>query len=189
MVPSNPQHEISNQLKARCCGRVAQYEPRIASEYIYIYYTVYQSIYLSVCFFVCLFVCLFLSMPLMYFMSTCMDLYASVVCAYVSVVFYAPNLEYVRVIQYPVSCPCSGNTFFFGRMKRKTKYKSQLIRFSCWHARWSMVWPARFCVQLEEMNPKPNGQTDQMKHWWKTWDINIFVFAACWCFPVRGMDP
>jgi hypothetical protein len=56
MVPSNPQHEISNQLKARCCGRVAQYEPRIASEYIYILYSV--SIYLSVCLFLCLSVCL-----------------------------------------------------------------------------------------------------------------------------------
>lgn len=35
------------------------------------------------------------------------------VCAYVSVVLYVSNLEHVRVIQYPVSCPCSGNTFFF----------------------------------------------------------------------------
>ena len=37
---SSPKIEISNQLRARCCRRVAQFEPHITSEkeyYIYIY--------------------------------------------------------------------------------------------------------------------------------------------------------
>ena len=156
--------------------------------YIYILYSV--SIYLSVCLFLCLSVCLPVSLyavnVLYVYMhgSVCIGGVCVCICCLLCTQSGACTGDSISRF-----VPVQRQHVFFGRMKRKTKYKSQLIRFSCWHARWSMVWPARFCVQLEEMNPKPNGQTDQMKHWWKTWDINIFVFAACWCFPVRGMDP
>ena len=71
-------------------------------------------------------------MPLMYFMSY---MHGSVciggVCVCICLSFYVPNLEHVRVIQYPVFVARAEAThFFFGaHEEEKRKYKSQLIRF------------------------------------------------------------
>ena len=151
----------------------------------------YQSIYLSVCFFVCLFVCLFLSL---YAVNVLYVYMHGSVCICGCVRMYLLSFMYPTWNMYgwfniPFRARAAATRFFFGgawRGKRNIKVSwSVFLADMC-----GEVW----CDQtgfVSNLRKWIQNQTDKRTKWNTDGKHGnyIFAFAACWYFPVRGMDP